>query len=170
MSTPPPFSSFADDARLWVHVTDRPLTAGEQQALKESVERFIDGWDTHGRTVRGAIDVQDDRFLLLAATVEDGSISGCGIDASAHALEDIAQQIGFGWVPALHVLYRDENGDVQSCSRPAFRAKVEEGAITAQTPVFDPSVTRVGALREGAFERPAGASWHQRAFNLSEVA
>lgn len=171
MPTAPLFPSFADDARLWVHVTDRPLAPDEQTMLKQAVRRFIDDWSTHGRTVRGAIEVRDRRFLLLAATVEDGTISGCGIDASAHALEDIAQRIGFGWMPALHVVYRDDDGTVQSCSRPAFRSEVETGSVTAATPVFDPSVTQVGALREdGAFERPAGTSWHRRAFNLSDAA
>ena len=164
------FPGFSNDAQCWVHVTDRPLTPDEQQALRQSVQRFMERWETHGRTVRSAFEVRDGRFLLLAATVDEGTISGCGIDASAHALGDLAQQIGFGWAPALHVLYRDANGAVQSCPRPAFRAKVENGTVTAETPVFDPGVTTVGDLRDGSFERPAGSSWHRRAFNLPEAA
>jgi hypothetical protein len=36
--------------------------------------------------------------------------------------------------------------------------------VTPSTPVFDNTITTVGELREGAWERPAAESWHGRAF------
>ena len=42
-------------------------------------------------------------------------------------------------------------------------ALVEEGAVTRDSTVFDNSVTRVGQLRSGEWERPVRDAWHGRA-------
>ena len=36
----------------------------------------------------------------------------------------------------------------------------------AETPVFDLSLTTLGQVRDGGFEKPAGASWHARVFRI----
>lgn len=162
------FPSIPDEARLWIYAADRPLDTDEQQALERSIDSFIDDWTTHGRSVQGAAAVVEDLFLLLAATVEDGDISGCGIDASTRAIEEAAQQIGFTWLPSLQILYRDPEGVVRSCTRRTFKELAKRGEVTAQTPVFNTNLTTVGELRAGRFERPAGQSWHARAFALRE--
>lgn len=157
-----------DEARLWIYAADRPLSARDQQALKQTLDNFTGDWSSHGRSVQGAIAIVEDRFLLLSATVEDGDISGCGIDASTRAIEEAAQEAGFTWLPALKILYRDAEGTVQHCSRQDFKALAKRGDITAQTPVFNTNLTTVGELRAGQFEQPAGQSWHARAFDLAE--
>jgi len=48
---------------------------------------------------------------------------------------------------------------VQSTDRAAFTDLAERGTVTAEAPVFDPTVTTLGAWRAG-FERPASESWH----------
>lgn len=164
------FPSFPDDAACWIYAADRPLTDAEARRLEAILDDFFAGWTSHGRSVRAAASVQDRRFLLIAATLEEGDISGCGIDASTHVLEDAAQQLGVRWLPALTVFYRDGEGAVRSLSRSAFRRRVAEGEITAHTPVFDVSLRTVGALRSGRFERAAGASWHARVFRIPEPA
>ena len=138
--------------------------------VQQRVERFLRDWSSHGRPVRGALHVQDRRFIMLAATLDDGDISGCGIDASVHAIEEAADARSIAWIPSLHVIYRDVDGRIQHCARPQFRSLAEQGVVTADTPVFDPSITSIQALRAGQFEQPAGASWHAEAFDLRQPA
>lgn len=170
MDSSPLFPTLPDDARVWIYVANRPLTADEQEDLQAHLEDFIEDWSSHGRPVDGAVDVLHKRFIVLVATLTEGDISGCGIDASVHAIEDVAQQLNIEWVPTLDIVYRDADGHVQHCSRATFRALAEEETVTAETPVFDPSITTLGALRDGQFEQPAGASWHARAFDLAQPA
>ncbi len=170
MPTDELFSSFPDTARLWAYATVEALSEADEAAIREDVGAFISDWSSHGRPIRGAVRIQDQRFILIAATLEGGDISGCGIDASVHAVEDTASALGIQWVPALHVVYRDAGGTVQNVSRSAFRALADEGTVTAATPVFDPSITSVGAVRSGQFEQPAGDAWHARAFDLPHPA
>lgn len=166
------FPDLPDDARLWVHIADRPLTEDEQHAFLQQMRQFIAHWTSHERPVTGDVELIDDRVLLLAATIEadDASISGCGIDAATHAIEEAAQALGVDWASPLQVFYRDGEGHLQVCSRAEFRDRIESDGLTTKTRVIDPSITRVGELRAGALETSAGQSWHARAFDLPQPA
>lgn len=156
-----PFSALPDDARLWVHASATPLDEPTQEALLDRLTTFIDGWSSHQHAVEGAATMLHDRFLVIAATRADGNdISGCGKDDLAHAIDEAASALDIEWVPSLHVLYRDADGSVTAVSRPIFQSHADEGRVTADTPVFDPSITTLGALREGALEQPARDTWH----------
>ena len=87
-----------------------------------------------------------------------------------HAVDALATTLGFRWLPALAVVYEDESGTVQAVARPVFRRLVRAGQIDAQTPVFDPSIDSVGALRQHGLRRSAGASWHGRVFRIPQPA
>lgn len=169
------FSDLPDSARCWIHVADAPLDEATQADLCGRIRAFIDGWTTHGTPVRGAVTVLDDRFLVVAGSVDEtgadanAGISGCGIDDAVNAVESAAEELGVSWAPALHVVFRNEDGAVETLPRPAFRERIEDGDVSAATPVFDPSLTRLGDLRSGAFEQPAGSSWHARVFDLPEA-
>jgi hypothetical protein len=155
------FSALPDDARLWIRAAASPLDAATQSALLDRLSAFMDGWASHQRPVEGAAAVLHDRFLAVAATPADGGdISGCGIDDLVHTIDDAASALEIEWVPSLHVLYRAPDGAVVAASRRTFQQRAEDGAVTADTPVFDPSLTSLGALRDGAFEQPARDSWH----------
>lgn len=164
MTTEPLLAALPDDARLWIHTADRLLTADEQRTLDRDMHAFFEGWTSHGRPVVGDHAVLDDRFVLVGALVPDGDVSGCGIDKLIRQLTARADAMGVDWLSPLRVLYRDAEGVPRDVSRSGFKQRVAEGRVTPATPVFDPSVTTVGALRDGAFEQPASASWHARAF------
>lgn len=160
------FPMLPDAARCWVYVAERRLTDAEQTALLEALQAFFEGWASHGRPVQGAATCLDDRFLVVAGTLtQEGTLSGCGIDASVHAVEEAAQRLGVTWASPLRIFYRDGDA-VISLPRPTFKKCVADGTVTAETHVFDVSLTTLGQLRSGAFEQPAGASWHARVFRI----
>lgn len=165
----PLFPDLPDEAQLWVYPAASALDADTQSALSTHLRAFITSWTSHDQPVRGAATVLHDRFVVLAGLRADGEVpSGCAIDAATRTVEAVAQELGIDWVPSLHVLYRAADGTVASASRGTFQARAEAGAVTTQTTVFDPSVSTLGALRSGAFERPAAAAWHAQAFSLPE--
>lgn len=164
------FASFPDDARLWVYAADAPLTEDDTAYLRRHIGSFLRDWSSHGRPVDGALHVYERQFIMLAATLVEGDISGCGIDASVHVIDEAAEARRIDWIPALHVIYRDGEGRVQHCPRGAFRSLAEQGVVTADTSVLDPSITTLEALRSGQFEQRAGASWHAQAFDLRQPA
>lgn len=164
------FPSFPDTARLWIYAADATLTSDDEAALRRRMNHFIEEWSSHDRPVRGAFQIKEHRFLLLAATLKSGAVSGCGIDASVHAIDEAAAARDISWIPTLHVIYRDAEGQIQHCSRSTFRSLAARGRATTETPVFDMGLDTVEALRAGQFEQPAGTSWHAEAFDLPQPA
>lgn len=167
----PLFPDCPDDTRVWIHTADASLDDETQAAFVNRLEAFVDDWTSHGHPVQGGATVLHNRFVVLAGVQADGSRpSGCAIDEAARVVDETAEALGVTWVPSLHVVYRTAEGTVAAVPRPTFQERAEAGAITAETPVFDPSVTSLGALRDGTFEQRAGASWHGRAFDLAQPA
>lgn len=172
MSFPAPtatasLDTLPDEARVWVYATDRDLTPDEQEAIVERMRPFFDDWQSHGRRVTGAAAVLYGRFVVLAATLDSGDISGCGIDASVHALEPLGGELGFGFCNPLDVQYRTGEGSIVSVDRLQFKEAAQRGLVNANTEVANPDVRTLGALRKNGLVVRAGDSWHARAFDLN---
>lgn len=159
------FDTLPDEARVWTYLADRALSDEEQQSVLAHLEPFLRDWTSHRRVVSGLAAVTGNRVLVLAATLNDGDISGCGIDKSVHRIEAAASALGFSWLDALQVAYRDGE-QIQAVSRPTFRRLVRDGLITPETRVLDLTATTLGALRRQGLERPASSTWHGRVFRI----
>lgn len=165
---PDRLADLPDDARCWVFAAERPLTEDEQHAVLDHLDRFFDGWRSHGRPVEGAAAMHEGRFLVVGGLRDDAGISGCGIDAVVREIEAAAGALGAGWLTPLLVFWRGADGAIQHGPRGTFRRLVRQGAVTAETSVFDLSLTTLGELRRHGLERPAGRSWHARVFRIPE--
>ena len=163
-----PFDDLPDVARIWIYSLDRPLEQQDALQLKEDLEPFLQSWQSHGRSVQGGWQLLEDRFILIGALIPEAEISGCGIDASVHAIESFAELHNYRLLSGLHLFYRDEEGDIQFLDRAAFRKMVRAGTISASTQVFDTSITSMQDLRSIGFEIPAGQAWHATVFRIPQ--
>ena len=130
------FDALPDSADCWVYASDRPLDTEEVRLLEGLFQSFEREWSSHGRKVVGACQVVDARVVVVAASVQQGDISGCGIDKSLHLLQDVAASRGFSWVSALQIVYRDSSGQLQVSSRKAFREEAAAGRVNEDTWIF----------------------------------
>jgi len=159
--------SLPDTARVWIHPAATPLPDDTQDDVLRRLETFLDEWSSHRQNVQGEATILHDRFVCLAGARTDGADpSGCAIDDATHAVDAVADAHGIEWVPSLHVIYRMDADTIAAVPRPTFQERADAGHVTTDTMVFDPSVTTLGALRDGTFEQPAGQSWHADAFSL----
>lgn len=157
------FDSLPDHGRLWVFPLSRTLSADEVAACTAVVDDFLNRWAAHGTPLRSGRTFVEERFLLVGVDVDAEAPSGCSIDALVNQLRGLGQEIGASFIDHAPVWYRD-GGSVKSVSRPGFQALVTAGEVDLSTQVFDPSLTRIGAYREGALEVSPEDSWHGRAF------
>lgn len=159
--------SLPDVARVWIHPATTPLSEETQDDVRHRLEAFIEEWSSHQQNVQGGAAILHDRFVLLSGARTDGADpSGCAIDDATHAVDAVADAHNIEWVPSLHVIYRVDADTIAAVPRPTFQERADAGHVTTDTTVFDPSVTTLGAVRDGAFEQPAGQSWHADAFSL----
>jgi len=156
------FDHLPDGADCWLYATDRVLTADEIAFMENLFDTFQREWSSHGQKVHGACRVIEGRIIVIAAHVEGGDISGCGIDKSLHLLQEAAQSRSFSWVSALNIVYQDGDGDLQVVTRAQFKTLAAQGAITDSTRVVDLSLRSLGALRSHGLLRTVASSWHAR--------
>ncbi|MEZ4701699.1 MAG: hypothetical protein R2834_15275 [Rhodothermales bacterium] len=166
MATSFPLDALPASSRLWIYALDRPLAPAEADALQSRLDAFVANWQSHGRKVTAGHDLVHGRFVLIAGVIPGGDISGCGIDASVHALTECGDRLGFGVTNGLDLFFRDEQGAITHLPRAAFRKQARAGAITGNTVVFDTSLTNLHDYRTGLFEVPAHASWHGTVFKI----
>lgn len=144
-----------DDAPIWIFGVTPALDARQSERVLRAVDAFLDGWAAHGRPIRGARELREGSFLLIAADAQDEK-SGCSIDRMFGTLRQLESELGVSILDSSRVFLRHD-GSVRGVARGEFR-----NLANAATPVFDMTAERLGSVRGGAWERPAGESWHRQ--------
>ncbi|MFC1575758.1 hypothetical protein ACFL5A_03845 [Gemmatimonadota bacterium] len=157
-----PFHQLPDQARLWVFPSHRTLSQEEEGRLLGAVDAFLEDWAAHGSPLPAGRDWRHGCFLLVAVDESTAPPSGCSIDSLANQLKDLGRELGVELLDHAPVFFR-KGEELVRVTRREFRSLVDAGEVTLDTPVFDNSITRLGQLG-GDWEKPAGASWHRRAF------
>ena len=153
-----PFTDLPDDARCWVFAAAAPLDEADTPRLLGAVDGFLLTWQAHGAPLTSGREFRDEHFLVIGVDERAADASGCSIDGLFRILQGMEDGIGTSMVVGGRVHFRGAAGMVFGCSRAEFEALAAEGEVTGETPVFDTTVTTVGAYRTG-FERAARQSW-----------
>ncbi len=156
-----PFDTLPPDARCWVFALSEPLEPAAAATLLAAVDGWLAGWRAHGQPLAAARDWRDGRFLAVAVDERAAGASGCSVDALFRTLRGLEGTLGATVVGGDRVFWRAADGTIQSASRAEFGAALGRGALAADTPVFDTTLTSVERWRS-AFERPLAGSWHAR--------
>lgn len=145
----------SNDAHIWIFGISPSLDTRGSDVLLRQVDAFLDEWAAHGVPIRGARDLREGSFLIVAAD-EQREKSGCSIDRMFGTLRALERELGVQILDANRVFLRDEHA-VRAVPRGDFR-----NAATLETTVFDVTAEHLGDVRSGAWERRAGDSWHRQ--------
>src|SRR5687768_12626304 len=148
-------NQLSNNAHVWIFGVSPSLDEGQQATLLSKVDAFLDQWAAHGNPIRGARDLREGSFLIIAAD-ETSERSGCSIDKMFGVLRQLERDLGVQILDANRIFLR-ENGQVRAVARQEFRK-----AADLATPVFDVTAEQLGSVRTGAWERPAGECWHRQ--------
>jgi hypothetical protein len=155
-----PFSEMPDDARVWAFGAAAPVDPIDAAKLLAAVDAYLLQWKAHGHPLTTARDWRDERFLIVAVDQRTEGASGCSIDGLYRALRGHEQAVGTSIIAGGLLFFRDALGLVHALTRDDFERLAVTGGATAETPVFDTTVTTAGDYRM-RFELPAGESWHR---------
>lgn len=149
-----PIDQLGNDAHAWIFGISPALDESKSNVLLQHVDAFLDKWASHGTPIRGARELREGSFLVIAADAKDER-SGCSIDRMFGTLKMLEQQLGVQILDSSRVFLREDNS-VRAVPRAEFRKVANE-----ETPVFDTTTEHLGSIRQGAWERRAGDSWHR---------
>ena len=153
------FASLPGDARVWVFAAAAPLDDVDQKRLLGEVDAYLLQWKAHGHPLTAAREWRDERFLAIGVDQRTEGASGCSIDGLFRTLQGLEKVIGTTMVAGGLVFFRGPGNLVCALSRDDFELLGRRGGATAETAVFDTTVTSAEAYR-ARFERPAAESWH----------
>jgi hypothetical protein len=147
-------AQLGNEANAWIFGISPSLDPEKQQTLLRHVDAFLDDWAAHNVPIRGARELREGAFLIVAAD-ENRERSGCSIDRMFGTLRQLERELGVSILDSTRVFYRD-NGTVRAADRSTFRS-----TANAETIVFDTTAEQLSAIRSGAWERRAADSWHR---------
>jgi hypothetical protein len=145
----------SNDAHIWIFGISPALDEAQSATLLGQVDAFLDNWAAHGVPIKGARELREGSFLIIAAD-EQREKSGCSIDRMFGTLKSLERELNVQILDSTRVFLR-EHGSVRAVARREFRT-----AATPDTPVFDVTAEKLGEVRTGAWERRAADSWHRQ--------
>ena len=104
---------FPTDARLWVFVGDRKLSATEISWLNESLTQFVSSWQTHGKSLDAVGFVLHETALVIVANENAVKASGCSMDKINHLVKDAGSQLSIDFFNRMNVLLPDSEGNYE---------------------------------------------------------
>jgi hypothetical protein len=150
-----PIEQLGNNAPIWIFGISPSLDEERSALVLRQVDAFLDDWAAHGAPIRGARDLREGSFLVIAAD-ENCEKSGCSIDRMFGTLKQLERDLAVQILDSNRVFFRAGDA-VRAVPRTEFR-----GAANAETPVFDVTAEHLGDVRSGAWERPARDSWHRQ--------
>lgn len=157
------FSALGDHSRLWIFPLPRALSPSEAIQVRDSLREFVAGWKAHGAPVVGAFEVRHSQCVLVAADEQQTGVGGCSIDGLYRTVERMCAGLGVTFLSPAFV-QSFQNGTLTVDTREEFQSKVRSGVVGAETIVLDNTITTLGDLRKGGWEKVCRESWHGRAF------
>jgi hypothetical protein len=101
---------FPENARLWVFVGDRKMTATEISWLNDSLTHFVSSWQTHGKSLDAVGFVLHEAAILIVANENAVKASGCSMDKINHFVKDAGGQLSMDFFNRMNVLRPTETG------------------------------------------------------------
>ena len=162
-TAPAPFrtiDSMPAHARVWVYKAARNLSHAEQKLVHERGAAFTSGWAAHGAPLDACVEVLHQRFVVIAVDEAQAEASGCSIDKSVGFIKQLEHDLNLMLTDRMVVVYEGDDGIV-STRLQELPALLKEGAISADTIVFDDLVSTVDEVYT-RFRVPLRSSWMQR--------
>jgi hypothetical protein len=148
-------TTLSDESRVWVFGISPALDPSQQETLLHAVDSFLADWTAHQQPIRSARDLREGSFLIVAVEKTEET-SGCSIDRLFGTLRKLEMEFGASILDAGRVFFRHGDGRVDAITRAEFRERGDRHTV-----VFDTTVSRLGDIRSGAWERRAEDSWHR---------
>ena len=154
------FESLNDDSRIWVYQSNRAFTEDELELIAQRLEVFVGSWKRHGQDLKASYKILQDHFIVLAVEERYNPVSGCAIDASVHAIQELEKLLQIDLTNKMNVSFKDGQ-NINIVSLGDFQKYASQKKITGDTVVFNNMVATKLDL-ESKWEVPARNSWHQR--------
>ena len=154
------FKDFSGQSRVWIYQSDKEFDSGQKKIFNELAATFKANWESHGKAVKGSIELFYDRFIVLCIDEPDELSCGRSVDASVRFMKELEKELNVSLLNRMLVAYR-EGDNIVSCTINEFEKLLSEGKVNERTIVFNNMVHDLVEFNNN-WELPVSESWHAR--------
>ena len=148
------------DSKVWVYQSNRRLSKNEISEITRKGKEFIQNWASHGSSLKAAIEIFYDYFIVVFVDEKQAAASGCSIDKSFQFIKELEVDYEMTLLDRTIVAYR-ENDEILSCRLDEFEELIKEGKVDENTIVFNNLVDTRKDF-DTRWEVLLKDSWHRR--------
>lgn len=151
------FDALPDSSRVWVYMSDRPLSEQEVSHAREVLNTFTDQWQVHGKPMRASFDIKNNHFIIIAADEQLNAASGCSIDDSVRVIRALGNELSVDFFNRNNVAFlQDDKVVLQSLS--SVKKSLLERSLSGGTSIVNTLVSTKGDLSHNWIQ-PLSSSW-----------
>lgn len=158
-----PFNTLSDHSKIWIYQSSRLFTDFEVNELETRLSNFVENWESHSRTLKGAFLILENRFIVISVDESVNDASGCSIDKSVHFLQEIENEFKTQLLDKSKVAIKSNDGDVVLYPLLSLKEAVRLGEISQNTLVYNNLVSTKKDF-ETSWIVPVKATWLNKYF------
>lgn len=150
-------NALADNSKAWVYTSNEEFSESDVDTISELGEVFLSQWDSHGKLVKGTIQIIENRFIAIFADAQDDSMCGRAQDASVRLIKELEQVIGKQLMNRMLVAYDTTNG-IKVDDLNALRTKIKQGEVSEDANFYNGLITSKNEFL-AIWKTPIKGSW-----------
>ena len=156
------FDHMPDYSRVWVYQADHRFTETGEKLIRERMERFCEGWNTHGNLMPTSFEILENQILVLAVDESNLGASGCSIDSSVRTLRELENLLQINLTDQGKISLKKSSGELRVIPALGVKSRVTSGEIDLETEVINPQIQTKADLKN--LWQPVRNSWLNKYF------
>lgn len=159
-------TGFDNSSRVWIYQSSRMFFISEALQIEEMLEQFVEGWKSHGATVKGYANLFFGQFIVLMADESATGVSGCSTDGSVRIIKEIESLFNIQLFDRQTLAFFVKE-KIQLLPMSQLDYAVKNDFINAETLYFNNTVLTKKEMLE-KWIIPVKNSWLAKRINLAE--
>ncbi len=158
------FNQLKPESRIWVYTSSYLLSDQTIIKISEKLLIFCNAWQSHQMDMKASFLIAENRFIIIAADESYNDISGCGIDKSIHAIQELEQELSLKLTDKSVVVFEKE-GLQLAYPFNKIREAVSLGDLNSEILFYNTLVSTISEYKTD-FKIKASEGWVKKYFNI----
>ncbi len=146
-----------DTSKTWCYTSNKPFTNNQIQTIEHIANAFLDQWESHGKKVKGAIQVVNNQFIVIMADPCGEDMCGRAQDASVRLIKELENELGLILMDRANVAI-ESNGRIEVKSFVDIRNEIANNTLSEDTLFYDGLINKKEDF-EKSWKKPIKGSW-----------
>ena len=157
----------ADNSRVWIYQSSRPLGDMETTEIKEQLHQFYIQWKSHGAPVKGWATVFFNRYVVFIADENFVTLGGCSMDEAQRMVKSLERQYQLTLFDRLSITFLVKE-KIEMLPLNQVQYALDKGFVSRDTPMFNNLVSTKKEFIE-SWISPLSSTWLAARVLMPEV-